>query len=146
MRLVPTGRLPSRALIGRDDSGSCRWPRGYLDVAMWMGLGGAESIGQSQAAGLEFELVVQARAESCVGLLSRMTSQCGESGLFGDRSRITNWSGFGVASNCSRLSRLESTGSNAWLSPGEVQEIEGTRRGHRDACSNRSESYLRFRG
>ena len=44
------------------------------------------------------------------------------------------------------LSRLESTGSNAWLSPREVQEIEGTRRGHRDACSNRSESYSRFRG
>ena len=77
---------------------------------MWVGLGGAESIRQSWAAGLEFELVVRARAESCVESLSRMTSQRGKSGLFGDQIGIADRSGIGVASNCSRLSRLESTG------------------------------------
>ena len=113
---------------------------------MWVRLGGAELIGQSQAADLEFESVVRERAESCVELPSGMTSQCGKSGFFGDQSGIANRSGFGVASNRSRLSRLESTGSNTWLSPREVQEIEGTRRGRCDVCSNRSKSYSRFRG
>ena len=83
---------------------------------MWVGLGGAESIGQLWAAGLEFKLVVRARAESS----SRMTLQSGESGIFGNRSGIADQLGFGVTSNCSRLSRLESMGSNAWLSPREV--------------------------
>ena len=93
------------------------------------------------AADLEFELVVQARAEPHVESPSCMTSQRGNSGLFRDRIGIANWSGIGVVSNRSRLSRLESTGSNTWLRPREVQEIEGTRRGRCDACSNRSESY-----
>ena len=87
---------------------------------MWVRLGGAESIGQSRAADLEFESVMRARAEACVELPSRMTSQCGGSGLFRDRSGIADRSGFGVASNRSRLSRFESMGSNVWLSPREV--------------------------
>ena len=107
---------------------------------------GAESIGRSRATDWEFESVVRARTASCVESPSRMTSQRGESGLFGNRSGIADRSGFGVTSNRGRLSRLESMGSNAWLSPREVQEIEGTRRGRCDACSNRSESYSRFRG
>ena len=77
---------------------------------MWVGLGGAESIGWSRAADLELELVVRARAELCVELPSRMTSQRGKSGLFGDRMGIANRSGIRVASSRSHLSRLESTG------------------------------------
>ena len=65
-------------------------------------LGGAELSGQSWAAGLEFELVMRVRAESCVESLSRMTSQCSESGLFGDRVGIADWSGIGVAFTRSR--------------------------------------------
>ena len=60
---------------------------------------GAESIGRSRATDLEFESVVRARAASCVESPSRMTSQRGESGLFGNRSGIADRSGFGVASN-----------------------------------------------
>ena len=77
---------------------------------MWVRLGGAESIGRSRAADLEFASVMQARAESCVESPSHMTSQCGKSGLFGDWSGIADRSGFGVASNRSCLSGLESTG------------------------------------
>ena len=73
---------------------------------MWVCLGGAESIGQSRAADLESESVVRARAESS----SCMTWQSGESGIFGNRSGIADRPGFGVASNRSRLSRLEGTG------------------------------------
>ena len=60
---------------------------------------GAESIGRSRATDWEFESVVRARTASCVESPSRMTSQRGESGLFGNRSGITDRSGFGVASN-----------------------------------------------
>ena len=77
---------------------------------MWVRLGGAESIGQSRATDLEFKSVVRSRAELRVELPSRMTLQCGKSGLFGDWMGIANWSGIGVASSRSRLSRLESTG------------------------------------
>ena len=72
---------------------------------MWVCLGGAESIGQSRAADLEFEPVVGARAESRAESLSRMTSQRGESGLFGDRIGIADRLGIGVAfnRNCSEL-------------------------------------------
>ena len=69
---------------------------------MWVGLGGAESIGQLRAASLGFKLVMQARAESCVESPSRMTSQHGESGLFGDQVGIADRSGIGVAFNCNR--------------------------------------------
>ena len=82
-------------------------------------LGGAESIGQSRAAGLEFELVMRARAELCVESPSRMTSQRGECGLFGDRMGIANWSGIGVVSSRSRLSHLESMGI------GRIAESQG---------------------
>lgn len=54
---------------------------------------------RSRATDLGFESVVRVRAASCVESPSRMTSQRGESGLFGNRSGIADWSGFGVASN-----------------------------------------------
>ena len=87
---------------------------------MWVRLGDAESIGRSHAADLEFKPVVRARAELCIESPGRMTSQRSEAGLFRDRVGIADRLGFGVASNRSRLSRLESMGSNAWLSPKEV--------------------------
>ena len=71
---------------------------------------GAESIGRSRATDLEFELVVRVKAEPHVESPSRMTSQHGKSGLFRDRIGIADQSGIRVASNRSRLSRLESTG------------------------------------
>ena len=97
---------------------------------MWMRLGGAESIGQSRAAGLEFELVVQARAESCVELPSRMTLQRGKPGLFGDRIGIADQSGLRVVFNRSRLSCLESTGigrvAESWGGLGDRRHEEGS--------------------
>ena len=96
---------------------------------MQMGLGGAESIGQSRAAGLEFESVVRARAESCVELPSHMTSQHGGSGLFGDRRGIADRLGIGVTSSRSRLSRLESEGvereAESHGGPGDRRHEEG---------------------
>ena len=96
---------------------------------MWMGLGGAESIGQSQATGLEFEPVVRARAEPCVESPSCMTLQRSEPGLFGDRIGIADRSGIGVASSRSRLSRLESEGvereAESHGGPGDRRHEEG---------------------
>ena len=92
-------------------------------------LGGAESIGQSRAAGLEFESVVRARAEPCVESPSRMTSQCSEPSLFGDQIGIADRSGIGVASSRSRLSRLESEGvereAESHGGPGDRRHEEG---------------------
>ena len=96
---------------------------------MWVRLGGAESIGRSWATDLEFESVVRVKAESCVESPSRITSQCGESGSFGDRRGITNRSGIGVASSRSRLSRLESEGvereAESHGGPGDRRHEEG---------------------
>ena len=69
---------------------------------MWVHLGGTESIGQSRAADLEFELVVRARAESRTESPGRMTSQHGESGLFRDWVVIANRPGIGVMVNRNR--------------------------------------------
>ena len=96
---------------------------------MWVGLGGAESIGQSRAAGLEFEPVVRMRAELCVESPSRMASQRGESGLFGDRIGIADRSGIGVTSSRSRLSCLENEGveheAESHGGPGDRRHEEG---------------------
>ena len=96
---------------------------------MWVHLGGAESIRQSRAAGLEFGSVVQVRAESCVESPSRMTLQHSEPGLFGDQIGITDWSGIGVASSRSRSSRLESEGveceAESHGGPGDRRHEEG---------------------
>ena len=96
---------------------------------MWVCLGGAESIRWSRAADLEFKSVMRARAEPHVELPSRMTSQHGESGLFGDRIGIANQSGIGVASNRSCLSHLESKGvehvAESHGGPGDRRHEEG---------------------
>ena len=100
---------------------------------MQVRFGGAESIGRSRAADLGFRSVVRARAESCVESPSHMTSQRGESGLFGDQMGIADWSGIGVASSRSRLSHLESTGI------GRVAESQGGPgdRGHEEGSLRR---------
>ena len=92
-------------------------------------LGGAESIRRSRATDLEFESVVRSRAELRVESPSRMTLQCGKSGLFGDCIGIADRSGIGVASNHSRSSRLESEGveraAESHGGPGDRRHEEG---------------------
>lgn len=92
-------------------------------------LGGAESSGWSRAAGLEFESVVQVRAELHVESLSRMTLQCSESSLFGDWIGIADRWGIRVAFNRSHLRRLESTGikhvAESHGGPGDRRHEEG---------------------
>ena len=96
---------------------------------MWVGLGGAELIGQSRAAGLEFKLVMRARAELHVELPSHMTLQRSEPGLFGDRIGIADRLGIGVTSSHSRLSHLESEGvereAESHGGPGDRRHEEG---------------------
>ena len=91
-------------------------------------LGGAESVGRLRFTDLEFKPVMRARTESHAELPGCMTSQRSEADLFGDRVGIADWSGIGVASSHSHLSRLESMGVE------HVAESQGSLgdRGHKE--------------